>query len=357
MFEEYHINDDFKSSWRKKLLNWYSFNKRDLPWRRKENQNFYRIWISEVMLQQTSVNTVIPYYNEFIKRWPNLESFFSASLDEILYLWQGLGYYQRAKNLFRAKEFLKKKEITINSDNLKKLPGIGEYISSAISAILCDESCAVIDGNIKRILSRAFNINHLTPFFNKKISFIAEKLTPPKNNKLYCQSLMDLANLICKPKIPLCNSCPINNQCLNKNKLIKTKKIKVKRLEKKMKVGAIFFIRYSDEFLVEKSKKRLLEGMSSFPVTDFVELLKGQKKLVIQEKLIKNWLRFYNLRSLFKFNQEIDHEFSHFHLKLLIVEIKLKERASFKNFVWQDLKKFEGRAISKLMEKVKYKVL
>ena len=96
----YHISKELKSNWQKKILNWYSINKRNLPWRERNNQKFYNIWISEIMLQQTQVKTVVPYYNKFIKKWPNLESFFEASLEEILTIWQGLGYYQRAKNLF-----------------------------------------------------------------------------------------------------------------------------------------------------------------------------------------------------------------------------------------------------------------
>ena len=105
--KEYHIDKIFKSRWEKKMLDWYSINKRDLPWRKKENKNFYRIWISEIMLQQTQVSVVIPYYNRFILKWPTLEDFYDAKLDEILFLWQGMGYYKRAENLYKAKQLLK----------------------------------------------------------------------------------------------------------------------------------------------------------------------------------------------------------------------------------------------------------
>ncbi len=108
--KEYHIDKIFKSRWGKKMLDWYAINKRDLPWRRNENKNFYRIWISEIMLQQTQVSVVIPYYNRFILKWPTLEDFYNAKLEEILILWQGMGYYKRAENLYKAKELLKKKK-------------------------------------------------------------------------------------------------------------------------------------------------------------------------------------------------------------------------------------------------------
>ena len=144
----YHIKKEFKTTWQKKILKWYSKNKRNLPWRQKKNQYFYNIWISEIMLQQTSVKTVIPYYNKFIQKWPNLETFFEASLDEILLIWQGMGYYQRAKNLYLAKEVIKKEKIKFNQEDLKKLPGIGDYVSSAICAILFDQNCT--DGKPRR---------------------------------------------------------------------------------------------------------------------------------------------------------------------------------------------------------------
>ena len=130
--KHYHISEKFKSAWQKNILDWYRVNCRKLPWREPRNQKFYNIWISEIMLQQTKVKTVIPYYNNFIKKWPNIEDLYDATLDEILTLWQGLGYYQRAKNIFLAKEFMKKQKIALNLIELKKLPGIGDYVSSAI---------------------------------------------------------------------------------------------------------------------------------------------------------------------------------------------------------------------------------
>ena len=117
MKHDYDITLAFKKAWQKKILDWYFANKRDLPWRKKTNQNFYKIWISEIMLQQTTVATVIPFYKRFLKKWPSLKSFFNATLEEVLYQWQGLGYYQRAKNLFKAKEFLKSNKLIIDSKN------------------------------------------------------------------------------------------------------------------------------------------------------------------------------------------------------------------------------------------------
>ena len=159
---DYDITLAFKKEWQKIILDWYSFNKRDLPWRKNSHQNFYKIWISEIMLQQTTVAT---------------------------------------------------------TKNLLNIPGIGEYTSSSISAILKDESCAVIDGNIERILLRVFDLNRSEKNFKKKIKILAQKLTPLKNNKDYFQSLMDLANIICKNRLPQCVLCPINKLCKSNGKV------------------------------------------------------------------------------------------------------------------------------------------
>ena len=184
------------------------------------------------MLQQTTVATVIPFYKRFLKKWPSLKSFLNATLEEILYEWQGLGYYQRAKNLFKAKEFLKSNKLIIDSKNLLNIPGIGEYTSCSISAILKDEPCAVIDGNIERILLRVFDLNRSEKNFKKNIKIIAQKLTPLKNNKYYFQSLMDLANIICKSRLPHCILCPIKKFCKSNGRVNFEPKNRIKRSTK-----------------------------------------------------------------------------------------------------------------------------
>ena len=157
-----------KNMWVNQVKDWYRENKRDLLWRKKENQDFYSIWISEIMLQQTGVKTVENYFIRFKKKWPTLELFYNAKIDDILFLWQGLGYYQRAKNIHKTLQILKRKKIRPTYEELVKLPGIGDYTASSISAILNDENNAVVDGNIKRIISRSFNISSELRDFKKK---------------------------------------------------------------------------------------------------------------------------------------------------------------------------------------------
>ena len=347
MSYKYNIEKSFKRQWQKKIIDWYGENKRDLPWRKSDNQNFYKIWISEVMLQQTVVKTVIPYYKKFTNKWPNLKSFYNASLDEILLHWQGLGYYQRARNLFKAKEYLKKKKLSINSTSLKKIPGIGDYISCSISAILKNENCAVVDGNIKRILKRVFNLNENNKFFKKQIYCIAKELTPDLKNSIYCQSLMDFANLVCKVKKPDCEKCIIKNLCKFDGKQ--------KKLNKKLKankLGVGFFIRENKKFLVGMSKKKLLEGLYSIPFSDFINKEdKTEKELI--DQIIYDWMSTHNINQKYKILGYVNHIFSHFHLKLFVVDIKLNSKIKLNNYKWMTERTYNSKPKSSLMMKVK----
>ena len=347
MAYKYNINNKFKSQWQKKIIHWYEINKRDLPWRKSTNQNFYKIWISEVMLQQTVVKTVIPYYKKFIKRWPNLKSFYDASLEEILLHWEGLGYYQRARNLYEAKEYLKNKKLLINSSYLKKIPGIGDYISSAISAILKNENCAVVDGNIKRVLRRVFNLNESKKNFNKDILNIAQELTPLSRNGEYCQSLMDFANLVCKLKKPICNGCIVRNLCKYDGK-IKTKSL---TKSKTTKIGVGFYVNKKKKFLIEISQKKLLQGLYSIPFSDFVIKEKDDELKIINE-IILDWMKLNNLTQKYKILGNVNHKFSHFHLKLFIVYIKLNNKLCLNNYKWITTEAFDLKPKSTLMRKI-----
>jgi len=351
--KEYHITKDFKSDWEKKIINWYAKNKRDLPWRRKNNQNFYRIWISEVMLQQTSVSVVIPFYKRFLKRWPTLEDLFDASMEEILSIWQGMGYYKRAQNLFKAKELLRKKEINICSANLKKLPGIGEYIGNAISAILKDEPCPVVDVNIKRILIRVFGLDCKEKLFNKKVQIISLELTPISNNGNYCQSLMDLANLICRPQNPKCNLCPVSLFCLSKGRVFE----KQKRKKKKNKITIAFLVKHEKYLLLEKTSRNLLQNLYSFPLSDLMGEEEGLRDENDLNKITKKWMIENNIKTSFRYLTDVEHTFSHFHLKVLIVELRLDKKIKFKDFFWLNLNDLDKKPVSNLMRKIKEKVL
>ena len=322
MRKEYHINLEFKRTWKKKILIWYKINKRNLPWRFKNNINFYKVWISEVMLQQTQVSKVIPYFQKFINKWPKIDDFYKSSLDDILFLWQGLGYYQRAKNLFKAKEYLKKNKIKIVKTELIKLPGIGDYISSSIPAILNDDATVVVDGNIKRIIVRVFGLHKSNKHIERKIYEIASELTPKTKNGDYCQALMDLANIVCKPKNPECNKCPIERECIFQTSSQEFKINKIKKLPKR-KFGVAFIIKFNNSFLMEISKEKLLQGLYGFPLSELHEFKSFKKQILAEEEIIKKWIVEKKISQNYKIISKINHKFTHFHLNLSIVQIEL----------------------------------
>ena len=203
---------DFSS----KLIHWYQKNKRDLPWRKTKDP--YKIWISEVILQQTRVNQGLPYYIKFLDRYPSLYDLSLANEKEVLLLWQGLGYYKRAINLLESAKTIVKKNngnFPNNFDDIIKLKGVGDYTASAISSICYGEKEVVVDGNVFRFISRFFGIKRDIKlkstfiFFKNKLKFLIENVNPGDFN----QALMEFGALQCMPINPLCNSCIFKFQC------------------------------------------------------------------------------------------------------------------------------------------------
>ena len=201
---------------RKQLNNWYLANQRDLPWRRSNNP--YRIWISEVMLQQTQVNTVIDYYRNFLKAFPNLEKLAQADLQAVLKAWEGMGYYARARNLHRATKVMVKDHggrVPDTWETVHSLPGVGDYIASAVLSIAFDQPYAVVDGNVKRVLARLHKID--APVNQARSNRVFKKaagiLLDPQRPGTFNQAMMELGALICKPRSPSCDHCPLNHHC------------------------------------------------------------------------------------------------------------------------------------------------
>ena len=196
-----------------KLLRWYYHQNIDLPWR--YNSDPYRVWISEIMLQQTQVKTVIPYYETWMSKYPTLLSLSNAKLDDLLYLWQGLGYYKRVISIYDTVQIIKRKyglKIPNDFNTLLTLPGIGDYTASAISAIAFKKKHIPIDGNIKRIVSRIYQYSNLRSNLTK-YKFLSQKLINNSKISDSVQALMDLGRVICKPKLPLCKICPLKSHC------------------------------------------------------------------------------------------------------------------------------------------------
>ncbi len=199
------------------VLSWYEQHQRVLPWRYTSDQtpDPYYVWLSEIMLQQTQVDTVIPYFNAFIFRWPRVQDLAGASIDDVLHAWQGLGYYARARNLHAcAQRVTLKGGFPSTQEELQTLPGIGPYASAAIAAIAFQQASVVVDGNVARIMSRVFGFSKPIKQNTNAIYEMAEKLTPKLRVGDYAQALMDIGSGVCRPTQPKCDECPVRVTCV-----------------------------------------------------------------------------------------------------------------------------------------------
>ncbi len=207
-----------KPSFHRKLLAWFDRHGRhDLPWQKKQTP--YAVWVSEVMLQQTQVATVIPYYHRFMKRFPSIKSLSEASIDEVLQHWSGLGYYARGRNLHRCALILREQyhgRFPNTVAEVSQLPGIGRSTAGAILSLSRDVPAAILDGNVKRVLTRFFALEGLpnSTAFIKQLWTLAEELTPQRRCRDYNQAMMDLGALVCTRVRPMCSSCPLQKDCL-----------------------------------------------------------------------------------------------------------------------------------------------
>jgi A/G-specific adenine glycosylase len=311
-----------------KILNWYDINKRLLPWRKKistKKKEFYTL-VSEFMLQQTQVVTVIPYFNKFIKNIPDLETLAKFDNQKLIKLWEGLGYYSRVRNLKKTSQVIIKdfnKKLPENFLDLKSLPGIGDYTASAISAIVFNKPIIPLDGNVERVLKRYLylkkenQIKKKNLIKNKKIFGISHRSSD------YAQALMELGALICKPINPLCNSCPISNKCKSfiKKDFILTK-IKKKN---KDKYFLLKVYKKNNKYLLVKNKSfNFLKNFNIFPMQ---ELSKPKN-----------------------FNQNLNFKMSNMNMNIKIENNKIYKPIAFS--YWIDPKKLKNYTLPTFTKKI-----
>ena len=256
----------------KKILNWYDNNKRTLPWRKKcsQKQREYFTLVSEFMLQQTQVSTVIPYFKNFIKNIPNLVSLAKINEKKLLKYWEGLGYYSRVKNLKKTAKIVVseyKTKLPNTLDELKKLPGIGEYTASAILAIAFNKPYIPLDGNIERVIKRLLNLKSETEIRKENLIKKKKILGTSDRSGDYAQAIMELGALICKPKKPFCEKCPLTKNCKSYKKqdfeiAIKSKK----KIDKFFKVK--IFTRGTKILLIKNTKFNFLKNLKIFPMEE-----------------------------------------------------------------------------------------
>ncbi len=254
-----------------KLIKWFEEEKREMPWRR--NRTPYRVWISELMLQQTRVNQAIPYYQNWMRKFPSLKSLSNASQEDILKSWEGLGYYSRARNIYKSAQIIKSKyngRFPRSPEEIELLPGIGSYTKAAICSLALNLDYGVLDGNVIRVLSRFFSYQKdiTSPSSKKELQSIIDASLPKGRAASFNEAIMELGAMICTPTSPSCNRCPIHNNCdaNSKNTVLEYPIKKLKRKLPHIIVGAAVIIDSKNRILVsQRNENKMLGGLWEFP--------------------------------------------------------------------------------------------
>jgi A/G-specific adenine glycosylase len=256
------------------LLAWYDRHRRKLPWRALpgEAADPYRVWLSEIMLQQTTVKAVAPYYARFLARWPDAQALAATPLEDVLKVWAGLGYYARARNLHACAKLVSERHggrLPADEQALRALPGIGAYTAAAIAAIAFDARATPVDGNIERVIARLHAVEDELPRAKAAIRRLAVALTPPQRPGDFAQAVMDLGATICTPKKPACALCPWTDICMARRRGdVEAFPRKASKVTGKLRRGAAFVIVRDGHVLVRtRPAKGLLGGMTEVPTS------------------------------------------------------------------------------------------
>ena len=298
------------------LLAWYDRHRRALPWRALpgERSDPYRVWLSEIMLQQTTVQAVKPYFEAFVLRWPNVERLAAAPVEEIMKMWAGLGYYSRARNLHACARAVVERfggEFPVAEADLLSLPGVGAYTAAAISAIAFDRRAVVVDGNVERVVARLFTVDALMPAAKGPIRRLADSLTPETRPGDFAQAMMDLGATICTPRKPACGLCPFLGACLGqKSGQPEAWPRKAPKAGRTTRYGAAFVAIRADGALLVRTRppKGLLGGMTEVPGTAW-SAAAATNDPMLQVPMAATWERKPEI---------VRHVFTHFPLELTV---------------------------------------
>ncbi|MGF7148566.1 A/G-specific adenine glycosylase [Sphingomonas zeicaulis] len=272
---------DMKDAVAPLLLAWYDANARRLPWRSPPGTPApepYRVWLSEIMLQQTTVAAVIPYFERFTARWPTVDALAAAEDAELMGAWAGLGYYARARNLLAcARAVAARGGFPQDEAGLLELPGVGAYTAAAVAAIAFDRPATVVDGNVERVVARLFAVDEPMPAAKPELRRLAATLTPARRAGDFAQAMMDLGATICTPRSPSCLVCPISAGCAARATGDPARfPVKVAKKAKPQRHGTIFWIeRAGDVLLVRRPDKGLLGGMRALPTGPWADRAPG----------------------------------------------------------------------------------
>lgn len=338
---------DFFSS---KIIKWYSQHKRELPWRNTKDP--YKIWLSEIILQQTQVKQGLPYYQKFVNTFPSVSELANANEEEVLKLWQGLGYYSRARNLhFAAKQIHQAGFFPKEYKDIITLKGVGEYTAAAIASFAFKLPYAVVDGNVFRLLSRFYGID--TPIDTSKgkreFSEIAQTLLVKKEPDTHNQAIMEFGSQMCKPKQPNCNSCPLRDECVafanNTIHLLPVKKGKVKV---KTVFFEYFFFKMNGYTLVNKrADDGIWQNMYEFPLITTEELKNTEE--ILNHNQFESWVK--GIDFIIESISEFKHILSHRKINARFWEINCQNTLPASNFQKIKIETIDKLAVSRLIEK------
>ena len=298
-----------------RLLAWYDVHRRELPWRAKPGEvaDPYRVWLSEIMLQQTTVQAVAAYYRKFIARWPTVKALAKAPLDDVLAAWAGLGYYARARNLHKAAKMIAGElggKFPTTIEELRKLPGIGAYTAGAIAAIAYDAPEAAMDANAERVIARLFAVDEPLPGAKAKLLALGKSLVPQKRAGDFAQALMDLGSGICTVKQPACGDCPWTDECeARRRDIAETLPVKGAKAARPLKRGAAFVARDAKGavLLVKRPEKGLLGSMMQPPQSVWGDRFPSAKDALQQAPFPAAWKKLPGI---------VRHGFTHFELEI-----------------------------------------
>lgn len=333
------------------LLDWYDRNARALPWRvppgSRRRPNPYHVWLSEIMLQQTTVPTVKRYYERFLELWPTVADLAAAPVEQVLKEWAGLGYYARARNLHWAARTVAEDHGGVfpdTAEGLKALPGVGPYTAAAIAAIAFSEPVAVVDGNVERVMARVFALEGPLPVIKPQIRQHAQDLTPEKRAGDYAQAVMDLGATVCTPRSPKCLLCPWKDGCAaRKLGIAEELPRKVDKGAKPVRTGVLYWLEAPHPktgraavLLVRRPPQGLLGGMLAFPTEgwDGGDALKALAKMKWHDTDVR-----------------VRHTFTHFHLELRVRKTVLAAAPKITGGQWWEIAELHDAGLPTLMKK------
>ena len=337
----------------RQMLAWYDRHHRDLPWRvtpiaaaQGKRPDPYHVWLSEVMLQQTTVQAVKPYFARFLALWPTVKDLAAAPTDDVMAAWAGLGYYARARNLKKCAEAVAEKHGGVfpdTEDGLRALPGIGDYTAAAVAAIAFNRQAPVMDGNVERVVSRLFAIDAPLPASKPAMKVRVRELTPEKRPGDFAQAMMDLGATICTPKRPACAICPVREHCLAFAEHDPERfPVKAAKKDKPVRFGAAFVaVNLEGEVLLRRrAESGLLGGMTEVPTTGWTARENGGET-ADHAPFPASWEPCGT----------VTHVFTHFELRLSVFRTKADRRGGQDEW-WEPVANLDAQALPTVMKKV-----